>query len=144
MWESLFNNVAEACNFIEKRPQHNCFPVNIAKFLRTSFFTEQLRGCFCFKLSWEQPSAQVFQIWERNNLRQFPIKYLKKELMDQLNMFINDTLQKIFENPGFDWPVFSRIRTESRISEKPCSCISYAVIRFIFPIQSDEMDHKID
>ena len=35
--ESLFNNVAslKACNFIKKRLQHRCCPVNIAKFLRT-------------------------------------------------------------------------------------------------------------
>ena len=34
--ESLFSKLAslEACNFIKKRPQHRCFPVNIAKFLR--------------------------------------------------------------------------------------------------------------
>ena len=35
--ESLFNKVAalQACNFIKKRLQHMCFPVNITKFLRT-------------------------------------------------------------------------------------------------------------
>ena len=35
--ESLFNKVAglQACNYIKKRPQLRCFPVNIAKFLRT-------------------------------------------------------------------------------------------------------------
>ena len=35
MLESLFKNVAglKACNFIKKRPEHRCFPVNIAKFL---------------------------------------------------------------------------------------------------------------
>ena len=33
--ESLFKKVAglKACNFIKKRPEHRCFPVNIAKFL---------------------------------------------------------------------------------------------------------------
>ena len=37
MLESLFNKAAalQACNFIKKRLQHRCFPVNIAKFLRT-------------------------------------------------------------------------------------------------------------
>ena len=35
------------CNFIKKRLQHRCFPVNIVKFLRTAFYTEHLRGCFC-------------------------------------------------------------------------------------------------
>ena len=37
MLESLFNKVAgpQAKNFIKKRLQHKCFPVSIAKFLRT-------------------------------------------------------------------------------------------------------------
>ena len=32
-----------ACNFIKKRLWHRYFPVNFAKFLRTSLFTEHLR-----------------------------------------------------------------------------------------------------
>ena len=38
--ESLFNKVAglKACNFIKKRLQYSCFPVNIAKMLRKAFF----------------------------------------------------------------------------------------------------------
>ena len=42
MLESLFDKVAglKVCNFIKKRLQHRCFPVNIAKFLRTVFFIE--------------------------------------------------------------------------------------------------------
>ena len=35
--------VAGAYNFIKKRLQHSCFPVNISKFLRTTFFIELLR-----------------------------------------------------------------------------------------------------
>ena len=37
--ESLFNNVAglQGCNFLKKRLQHRCFPVNIGKFLRNAF-----------------------------------------------------------------------------------------------------------
>ena len=31
------------CNFIKKRLQHKCFPANIAKFPRKTFFTEHLR-----------------------------------------------------------------------------------------------------
>ena len=36
---SLFNKVAglQTCNFIKKRLQDSCFPVNVAKFLRTAF-----------------------------------------------------------------------------------------------------------
>ena len=39
--QSLFfhkNAGLQVCNFIEKRLLHRCFPVNIAKFLRTSIF----------------------------------------------------------------------------------------------------------
>ena len=35
----------DSSNFIKKGLQHRRFPVNIAKFLRTAFFIEQLR-CF--------------------------------------------------------------------------------------------------
>ena len=39
MLEFLFNKVAgpQTCNFIKKRFQHRCFPVNVTKFLRTPF-----------------------------------------------------------------------------------------------------------
>ena len=48
--EFLFNKVAalKARNFIKKKLQHRCFPVNIAKFLRTSFFLQNTSGgYFC-------------------------------------------------------------------------------------------------
>ena len=39
------NKVAglKICNFIKKRLQHSCFPVNIVKFSETPLFTEHLR-----------------------------------------------------------------------------------------------------
>ena len=43
MLESLYNKVTgmKACNFIKKRFQHMCFPVNITKFLRRVFLIKQ-------------------------------------------------------------------------------------------------------
>ena len=38
----FLNNTDVWCNFIKKRLQHRCFPVNIAKLLRTAFFIEHL------------------------------------------------------------------------------------------------------
>ena len=37
MLESLFNKIAglKVCNFIKKRLQHRCFPVNFRKFSKT-------------------------------------------------------------------------------------------------------------
>ena len=45
--ESTCARVSEACNFIKKRLWHRCFPVNFAKFLRTSFYRAPLGDCFC-------------------------------------------------------------------------------------------------
>ena len=42
--EVSLNKVA-ACNFIEKRLQHRCFPVKSVKFLRTSFSENTSNGC---------------------------------------------------------------------------------------------------
>ena len=44
-WSLFFNKAArlKICNFIKKRLKHRCFPVNIAKFLRTFSFIEHLR-----------------------------------------------------------------------------------------------------
>ena len=42
--------IGVACNFIKKRHQHRCFPLNVVKFLRTNFFYRTLlmavSGCF--------------------------------------------------------------------------------------------------
>ena len=45
MLESFLNKDQDlqACNFLKKRLQHRCFPVNIAKIFKNSFFIEHLR-----------------------------------------------------------------------------------------------------
>ena len=45
MLEFVFNKVAglQSCNLIKKRLQHRCFPVNSAKFLKTSFSQKTFR-----------------------------------------------------------------------------------------------------
>ena len=40
---AMFTGKLQACNFIKNRLQHECFPLNIAKFLRTAFFVTHLR-----------------------------------------------------------------------------------------------------
>ena len=45
--------VLKACNFIKKRLQHRCFPMNISKLLRTTILknnSKRLLQCFCFTL----------------------------------------------------------------------------------------------
>ena len=50
--ESLFNKVAglQACDFIKKRLQHRCFPVNVTKFLSMLVLTKSANGLFCVTL----------------------------------------------------------------------------------------------
>ena len=47
----LITLIAEACNFIKKRRQHRCFPVNIAKFSGTTFFIKLLRWLLLYWLN---------------------------------------------------------------------------------------------
>ena len=64
---SFFNKSAglQACNFIEKRLHHRCFPVNIAKFLRTPILKNVckrlLLKLFCIKIFKVFPSLTVPQ-----------------------------------------------------------------------------------
>ena len=60
--ESLFNKVVglKACNFITKSFQRWCFPVNIAKFLRTTFWKNTSGGCFCWLFHLQNLEFQVY------------------------------------------------------------------------------------
>ena len=44
----IFTGKLQTWNFIKKRPQHGCFPLNIAKFLRTPIYKTSPIGCFWF------------------------------------------------------------------------------------------------
>ena len=43
-WSTL---IAKACNFIKKKLQHRCVPVNTAKFLKTLIWRTSATDCFC-------------------------------------------------------------------------------------------------
>ena len=57
--ESLYDKVAGlmTCIFIKKRLYRMCFPVNIAKLLRTAFFIEHLWGLL---LSFQETNFQNY------------------------------------------------------------------------------------
>ena len=38
----VFTGKFQACNFTEKRLQHRCFPLNIAKIFKNTYFEEYL------------------------------------------------------------------------------------------------------
>ena len=69
--KGVFRNFAKfirkhLCNFIKKRLWNRCFPVNFAKFLRTSFLKETVRWLllFLWKIIYETLRASV-GYWDR-------------------------------------------------------------------------------
>ena len=62
--ESIFNKAAglKVCNSIKKRLQHSCLPVKLAKFLKTSFFTEEFRWLLLTFNSCSQRSSEQKQV----------------------------------------------------------------------------------
>ena len=65
---SLFNKIAglKTCNFVKNRLQHNCFPVNIAKFLRAPILRNLYKRLFLYSiiedLPWIFYSKIIFSI----------------------------------------------------------------------------------
>ena len=65
-WNLFFNKVA--ANFIKKRLQHRCFSVNIAKFLKISFFLGKAASIFLIA---------IYQISSQDYFRSFTQKINK-------------------------------------------------------------------
>ena len=59
----FFNKVAgsQVCNFMKRRFKHSCFPVNIAKCLRTAFLIEHLRISPYSVRMWENADHDNFE-----------------------------------------------------------------------------------
>ena len=78
--------VLQVCNFIKKRLQHRCFPVKLAKFLKTPFFKEQLwwlllyilytHGVTCNLSRWNNGYNSIY----------------KKESVSQLFLYLHQTI----------------------------------------------------
>ena len=91
----------QACNFIKKRLQQRCFPVNIAKILRTAFFKEHLgRLLLRLTLSWRRPLS-------------YRIKSIDfAELIIAIKPFHDTHCIKSVQIRSNFWSVFFHIRTE--------------------------------
>ena len=72
--ESLFNKVAgiQSYYFIKKRLQHRCFPVKFAKFLKNTYFEENVRTTLSF-----HDSAYI---WTTGILRKAILVYIIENL----------------------------------------------------------------
>ena len=54
----------QACNFIQKRLQHWCFPLKLANFLRKTFLMKHPSGCFCEEGSECNPQINLQMRWK--------------------------------------------------------------------------------
>ena len=59
----------QACNFIQKRLQHWCFSLKLAKFLRKTFLMEHPSSCFCEEGSECNPQINSRMRWKALVLR---------------------------------------------------------------------------
>ena len=78
MSESLFGKVAglKAYNFDKKQLLHSCFPVNIAKFLRTALFTEHLWWLLLYLFS-KVTGLKTSNVIKRLQQKCLPVKFAK-------------------------------------------------------------------
>ena len=103
---SLFDKVVdlEACNFIKKWLRKRCLPANIAKFLKSSFFLENLRWLLICLLEIEKKKKawENFFKWKRKNENLSFIFYLQvlvlviSEMQIQLHQYYNLTFPSYF------------------------------------------------
>ena len=79
--------------FIEKRLQQRCFPVNIAKFLRTAFFTEHLWWLFAIL---DKCNSFLGDNENKNFLNQFEVNSLKRNAVATNKVIYATTGDKCF------------------------------------------------
>ena len=110
--QSLFNKVAghKACNFIKRRLQHRCFPVNFAKFLRTPILKNVCERASIFMHKYAEVylgSGQTFinGIFRENSKQLLLLSIFTKKLHQS-------TAWKVSKYGVFSGPVFFCIRTE--------------------------------
>ena len=109
--EASFYKVAglKACNFIEKRLQHKCFSVNIAKFLRTSILNNM-----CERLLLTPPSPPPILA----NRQSIPIRSTFRTQPNIYHWTIFSNISKIdfWQDPKESRGVF---RTQTNIYDGP-------------------------
>ena len=94
-WSLFFNKVAglKAYNFIKKRLWHRCFPVNMAKLLRTAFFIEHLW--------WLLPD--FLQNLLKTTVKKIIQKFLKNYFLFLAAAFLKITTLQVFRSFCLSW-----------------------------------------
>ena len=99
MLESYFNKVKalQACNFIRERLQHRCFPVNIAKYLRTVFLWNTSGSCFLIK---KQLIREKFTFREKLHIQDYneeQMQLVKYTVFHMRHLTFDARLNTVFE-----------------------------------------------
>ena len=98
----------QACNFLKKRLQHGCFPVNISKVLWTAFLREQFRGLlFSYLLVSERISKKeigeiAFDLISLYKYKSLQAGLLPQEQLSCLQNFLNFIITKYLKQEVSD------------------------------------------
>ena len=114
MLESLFNKVAglQACNYFKKRLEHRCFPLNIAKFLRTALFIEHLQWLILYNRK--------------------PFSFIKDrgaKKVEKLNRFTETALHRC-SRKKFIWKCFEQLNNFAKKFTVHCECFLWISLKF--------------
>ena len=134
MLEFLLNKAAglNVCNSIKKRLQHSCFPVKLAKFLKTPFFTEECQWLLlmfnsCFQRSLEQKPGWLSAIntrfrWKKYlhpwKSRSSHRKCSVKEGLQRPAQVLSCEYCKIFKNTYFEKHLWTAASENQGFSDK--------------------------
>ena len=85
-----FNKVADLrpATLLKKRFWHRCFPVNFAKFLRTTLFTQHLRWLLLFFVFFQKPVAlkmSILSLW-------FNIAFTTRRIIQIIHSYSSEEL----------------------------------------------------
>ena len=125
-WNFFLDKVADlkVCNFIKKRLQHRCFPVEFHKFLRASFFTEHLRWLLLEGVFKGTSLVKILQCCHFNifgiNHRCFRKIPIKKNIETFIVSLVNFELI----NAGWVWDMFKLNNKGTRTT----SCCLYCIL----------------
>ena len=123
-------------NFVKRRLQHRCFPVNIAKFLRTAFWWNTSGGCFYMcsiekmfrKISQTSLECIVTGVLFLSSCRARTCNFVKIEGLVQVfcckfsdisqNIFMQNNFERLLLDVKRCWGVVNKWSLESKNSSK--------------------------
>ena len=102
-------------NFVKRRLQHRCFPVNIAKFLRTAFLQNTSGGCFYSLRLFSSTILELFFKVQKLLLLLRSLIFQQKEL--QIHFKVTDIIKDQLTDKLIEWYIHNHFHNILRLSD---------------------------